>query len=269
MERSIRILCLVVFIIASFIHLSDASCADGGPDGGPLCCLGKDNDCTAEGYQIFARSYGTCYCDTACVNTRDCCTDFDQACPAVDCEVSPWSLWSGCSERCGVGYSERRRFVLREPQNAGAKCPKLQERRGCKGYRGCELEDIPGNNVAMILPYKYSLSRAGPQWEHPLARAPRFDTYCVYFKFRRFHPTCETPGIENWTDSLKKGSRACVECNRPAYGTSGVCNGEGINKKKTRWSAVDIQGCRGVWQRIDIIKDCTCGEDEENRFVFV
>ncbi|PIK49392.1 putative somatomedin-B and thrombospondin type-1 domain-containing protein [Apostichopus japonicus] len=189
--------------------------------------------------------------------------------PAVDCEVSPWSSWSGCSERCGEGYSERRRYVLTENQNAGAKCPKLREFRGCKDYRGCEVEDAPGNSVAMILPYKYSQSRTGPQWEHPKARAPRFDNYCVHFKFKRFHPTCETPGIINWTTSLKKGSKACVECSRPAYGSSGICSGEGIQKQKTRWAAVDIQGCRGVWQRTSIVKDCKCGEENENRFIFV
>lgn len=69
--------------------------------------------------------------------------------PAVDCEVSPWSSWSGCSERCGEGYSERRRYVLTENQNAGAKCPKLREFRGCKDYRGCEVEDAPGNSESL------------------------------------------------------------------------------------------------------------------------
>lgn len=69
---------------------------------------------------------------------------------AVDCDVSPWSSWSGCSERCGIGYRERRRFILDEPQNAGAECPKLRELRGCKGYRGCEVEDEPGNSMHLI-----------------------------------------------------------------------------------------------------------------------
>ncbi|PIK38977.1 putative somatomedin-B and thrombospondin type-1 domain-containing protein [Apostichopus japonicus] len=206
--------------------------------------------------------------------------------PAVDCEVSPWSSWSGCSERCGEGYSERRRYVLTEHQNAGAKCPKLREFRGCKDYRGCEVEmhretvspivigcsslylHISRECVAMILPYKYSQSRTGPQWEHPKARAPRFDNYCVHFKFKRFHPTCETPGIVNWTTSLEKGSKACVECSRPAYGSSGYAAGRDTETKDSMGSR-DIQGCRGVWQRTSIEKDCKCGEENENRFIFV
>lgn len=80
MEVCIGVL-LVVALFTNLLDFSHGSCVSGAADGGPLCCLGKDNDCNTDGYQISARSYGKCYCDTTCVHTRDCCMDYEETCP--------------------------------------------------------------------------------------------------------------------------------------------------------------------------------------------
>lgn len=52
-----------------------ADCREAG-----LCCSGRDPSCTSEGWRSD-RSYGTCYCDQACISTLDCCHDYETACP--------------------------------------------------------------------------------------------------------------------------------------------------------------------------------------------
>lgn len=51
-------------------------------------------------------------------------------CP-VDCQVSPWSAWSGCSKTCGGGQRSRTRQVTTQPMHGGAACPALQETQAC------------------------------------------------------------------------------------------------------------------------------------------
>lgn len=61
---------------------------------------------------------------------------------AVDCRVGSWSEWSSCEvssendlkpseNACGEGISRRTRVILESPDNGGAQCPELEERRAC------------------------------------------------------------------------------------------------------------------------------------------
>ncbi|KAI9582876.1 spondin-1 [Glossina fuscipes] len=52
------------------------------------------------------------------------------------CIMSEWSNWSECSVRCGLGYSERYRYVISEPKNGGQPCPKRTVKR-----RRCTMTD--------------------------------------------------------------------------------------------------------------------------------
>ncbi|XP_022913341.1 spondin-1 [Onthophagus taurus] len=53
------------------------------------------------------------------------------ASPAIDCMVSDWSPWSGCSVSCGKGFQYRQRMIKREPENNGKPCPNLTKRKKC------------------------------------------------------------------------------------------------------------------------------------------
>ncbi|XP_055854863.1 spondin-1 [Episyrphus balteatus] len=52
------------------------------------------------------------------------------------CVMSEWSNWSECNVRCGLGYSERSRYVISEPKNGGQPCPKRTVKR-----RRCTMSD--------------------------------------------------------------------------------------------------------------------------------
>merc|ERR1712130_22114 len=45
----------------------------------------------------------------------------------VDCKVSDWSLWSGCSATCGGGNKTRSKEVVQKPENGGEMCPDLEK----------------------------------------------------------------------------------------------------------------------------------------------
>ncbi|KAG7259141.1 hypothetical protein CRUP_020678 [Coryphaenoides rupestris] len=62
--------CLAVFTWAALLspHGADAGCGDRET---PNCCSGRDNECSE-----FTRRKTTCYCDTYCQRTGDCCEDY-------------------------------------------------------------------------------------------------------------------------------------------------------------------------------------------------
>lgn len=65
-------LALSVFLLAAPGH---PGCQEVG-----LCCSGRNVSCVSKGWKPD-HSYGTCYCDQACVTTLDCCHDYETACP--------------------------------------------------------------------------------------------------------------------------------------------------------------------------------------------
>lgn len=65
-------LALSVFLLAAPGH---PGCQEAG-----LCCSGRNVSCVSKGWKPD-HSYGTCYCDQACVSTLDCCHDYETACP--------------------------------------------------------------------------------------------------------------------------------------------------------------------------------------------
>ena len=59
----------------------------------------------------------------------------------VDCELSnTWSDWGDCSVLCGLGVKERRRHIIRHPQNGGKVCQATDtiQRAVCEGIT-CKL----------------------------------------------------------------------------------------------------------------------------------
>lgn len=266
--------CLVFLFFTTFlIGGAFAGCREGGLYGDSLCCDGKDVNCRTDGYVIGTGQYGKCYCDAACVDINDCCWDYQTACPSVDCEMSEWSYWSGCSVQCGIGVQERRRQKIRDPVNAGEKCGETQELKACfSNY--CDENEIHGNGVAMILPHYYQERREDPDLNLMTnflnLDLPQYGDYCVYFKVTNMHKTgCSSNGINTWPETIRKGVITCVQCSYPANGDGGKCYGEGQQSKKSRWTAVDVPRCRGRWKQQSIVKDCTCNTNTGLDFIFI
>uniref|UniRef100_A0A3B1IIX4 Thrombospondin type-1 domain-containing protein 7A n=1 Tax=Astyanax mexicanus TaxID=7994 RepID=A0A3B1IIX4_ASTMX len=57
-------------------------------------------------------------------------------CP-LDCVLSDFSSWSGCSRTCGVGLQHRTRRVLAAPMYGGSGCPNLTQTRPCSLQLPC------------------------------------------------------------------------------------------------------------------------------------
>lgn len=76
----------------------------------------------------------------ACYGTEDdekVCTM--EACP-VDCELSDWGQWSGCSATCGtLGRHSRERSVIRQHANGGLPCNDSQK----EDFKDCSLSPCP------------------------------------------------------------------------------------------------------------------------------
>ncbi|KAG5268284.1 hypothetical protein AALO_G00210820 [Alosa alosa] len=68
----------------------------------------------------FTCSSGECvHLDKRCDLHKDCADGSDEA-DCVDCVLSPWTAWSGCSVSCGLGSLFRQRDVLRDARPGGA-----------------------------------------------------------------------------------------------------------------------------------------------------
>ena len=106
-------------------------CTVSGFSGWSKC----DKEC-GPGHEIRTRTitrkdkYGGKICPELS-ESRDCQI---KSC-AVDCEVSGWSSWSGCSKTCGPGTQTSTRTVTTAPQHGGQACPALSRSQSCNNGR--------------------------------------------------------------------------------------------------------------------------------------
>mmetsp|Transcript_37944 Transcript_37944/g.95288 ORF Transcript_37944/g.95288 Transcript_37944/m.95288 type:complete len:1714 (+) Transcript_37944:79-5220(+) len=79
--------------------------------------------------------HGGQLCEGVLAETEVCGSGCNQP---VDCAVSVWMEWSGCSETCGGGQQTRLRTIITRAANGGKPCTTpLSEKRGC-GEQACE-----------------------------------------------------------------------------------------------------------------------------------
>jgi hypothetical protein len=277
-------------------HEMKASAAAAVTSGGcsvlGLCCQGKNNTCRAEGPRMSNKDSFTCFCDSACGELGDCCTDYKQTCLPVDCELGEWQDWGECDARCGPGVKQRTRPVVVRPMNGGRPCEPTVEKAACDGTR-CKYPRAPGGieelrETAKILPAQF-----GP-WRYDKTYNPYMDirknlfqhyeaklddrdmpSYCAEYELIESRPACQSPesstAVLPWTQPLAKGATVCVECQPLAMRRKlgGRCRGHGVAGKETRWSAATAHGCDGQWVMKSVHRDCRCNPHSQLSFIFI
>ncbi|XP_034075037.1 somatomedin-B and thrombospondin type-1 domain-containing protein [Gymnodraco acuticeps] len=253
-RSSVPLLCLSVAFF--LVGPCQSGCRETGQ-----CCPGRDPSCSCKGWRSD-RTFGTCYCDQACVSTLDCCHDYDSACPALSCVVSEWTAWSGCAEPCRATVRRRSRAILQGPLNAGTPCPHLEEHAGCAEYwsqqGNCPNPPVP----ALIISGGYGNARK----KRDIPDSSDITGYCVQFQLTSLTKGCQQSSGPHtqWMQHLREGHRVCVECQPPALSAEQThCAGDGEEddggrRQSHQWQAVGNPRCRGVWRRVGRMEACSC-----------
>ncbi|XP_055511664.1 somatomedin-B and thrombospondin type-1 domain-containing protein, partial [Leucoraja erinacea] len=233
----------LVLVLAVCLRAASGGCSERLH---PRCCPGRDSEC---------RGSGSCYCDTYCRYTGDCCPDYRHVChiSAIDCVVGAWVPWTACSSPCGVGSRERERLVTIPPRNGGAPCPDVKQRRGCYGHHPDQCHSV--KEVAKILPDTFKRNFKDP-WKRPhmMAKEQR-PSYCAYFRMKELSAWCRW---EVWTSHLFREKNVCVECQGEAMGNRGRCEGDGRQGTRTFWISAHHPRCHGSWVLESMRRNCNC-----------
>ena len=67
----------------------------------------------------------------------------DVKCP-IDCKMSAWSGWGGCSAQCGGGVKLRTRHVLREGSDGGKLCGGSSQEVATCNVASCDRDCVLG-----------------------------------------------------------------------------------------------------------------------------
>jgi len=256
-----------------------------GPNGDRNTVLQHENGAKKFG----SKSGAMCFCDSACLELHDCCSDYQTACRAVDCLVTDdWTEWSECDARCGPGVKQRTRPVLQHPLNGGRPCPLTVERIACEGTKCKVARANEGHDelreTAKIIPSEFGAWRSNVKYDpYKDIRRNLFEryqahskidrpTYCMTFEFTEVWPACHLDSEHNLTNHLVEGLTACVECQplamRKSLGTR--CKGHGLMMKETRWKAMLTSGCHGKWILKSKQEECKCPKDHQvNSFILL
>ncbi|XP_054639659.1 somatomedin-B and thrombospondin type-1 domain-containing protein [Dunckerocampus dactyliophorus] len=253
------------FLGATLVSLLVCSVVSDCRDAAHTCCAGRNASCVSKGWRSD-RSFGTCYCDQACVGTVDCCHDYHTACPAVSCVVSEWSEWSGCLEPCRATVRRRTRTVLQDRVNAGKPCPHLEEHAGCARYWTQQGHCLSALVPALITTGGYGNARK----KRHIPDSNDTIGYCVQFELSSMTKGCQHNGGPHtrWMRHLRGGLHVCVECQPPALAAGHrYCAGDGRTdseedgRQPLHWQAVGNPQCRGAWRPVRRLEACSCPTD--------
>eukprot|EP00931_Biecheleriopsis_adriatica_P115008 TRINITY_DN90867_c0_g1_i1.p1 TRINITY_DN90867_c0_g1~~TRINITY_DN90867_c0_g1_i1.p1 ORF type:complete len:1635 (-),score=258.88 TRINITY_DN90867_c0_g1_i1:70-4905(-) len=181
-------------------------------------------------------------------------------CPLIDCEVSPWSVWSSCEEE-GQTQHYRVRKVIRTPAGGGVSCPsQLEETGGCppKPPTDCSLTEW-----TKWSPCDRTCLGGQSYRERQLSESNSPNGYCKMHKMKETKVCNDKPCYNEEEDD-------CLLTEWASWGACSAICGQG---SKSRLRRVDRpashkgKGCEGPLEEIAPceetqchIEDCKWGE---------
>jgi len=72
--------CFLVVAVLLLFSACDWATVEAGCVQTGKCCQGKDNTCITDGPRENKSNNETCFCDSACLELSDCCTDYKSYC---------------------------------------------------------------------------------------------------------------------------------------------------------------------------------------------
>lgn len=244
------------------------------------CCEGRNHSCgytkTYEDTKI-----DKCFCDEACENYKDCCSDFIPCKKPVDCVIEDsWSLWNKCNSKCGRGTQKRYKNVLVPSKGKGTSCPPTFEVRGCSSYKGCNGGFfIP--TFTNIIPLGFKKWNTDKRYnkckdirQHSLGGFSHCKhepvSYCAELQIVDSRQRCQTRYVGSYnvhTKHLRVGNTICVECNQ--VDEQKRCEAFAAFNETSHWNALVVPGCHGKWVSKTNIKKCSCDINSHLSFLLV
>ncbi|XP_022453303.1 somatomedin-B and thrombospondin type-1 domain-containing protein-like isoform X10 [Delphinapterus leucas] len=168
------------------------------------------------------------------------------------------TLWSrqGCAAlgRCCPG---------RDPTCAARGPPRCFCDQACREVRDC----CPDYARACPVPALITTGSYGKEREkRGVPKKQETIGYCVQFRLGPVPGSCQQVRAPHaqWTRYLTQGHTVCVRCEWPAqdarsrrcYGDGGGAGGHQLSL----WQAAGHPRCRGTWERLGQLRDCSCPE---------
>uniref|UniRef100_A0A914H3N2 SMB domain-containing protein n=1 Tax=Globodera rostochiensis TaxID=31243 RepID=A0A914H3N2_GLORO len=193
-----------------------------------------------------------CFCDQFCTDYGDCCANYAQACPAIDCEVSEWSEWTECSADdgfCGIGTRGRGRAVVRERMHAG------RNPAGINAFLQCLTS--PPWLCCLTTSTTAPEGRGGSTKTTPSIQQRRHGAkkeanvqYCVHYRIVWLNQECTDE--KRWKSKLRPGNVICAECQPEAQFHRSVsrCASDLEDGHSGFWKLIGPKYCYGIWHRL-------------------
>ncbi|XP_052799871.1 somatomedin-B and thrombospondin type-1 domain-containing protein-like [Mya arenaria] len=256
-----------------------------GCESAGLCCQEKNNTCYVPNSRKMDGTIGNCFCDSKCIQMKDCCSDFQDTCKAKDCILSEWTPWTGCSNTCGRGRMTRKRHVIQHQAFGGKHCPgNTKAKKVCHGDSTCLQQSVEYSReemqeVGYIMPANFSHYRVSEAYspQHDIRKnlffknfdniIPRRVAYKAVFKVTHSGVGCQN---SPWANVLRVGDQVCVEC-QPTSMNKRLerCRGHGVYGQNTTWKAIEVRHCHGKWKMISPHDDTSLCKLSDHSFVLV
>ena len=96
-------------------------------------------------------------------------------------------------------------------------------------------------------------------------------SYCATFEITETRKACNSRFAKSWVASFEVGQRVCVECQSSAMKSrlGGRCKGEGVYEMDTKWNAVTVPGCHGMWKKVTQHQECECDARDDHSFILI